>query len=102
MPLLQEAFFYGKGREEGEEREGRGADGREEGAMGREGGKGGKRRKGKGEREGDKGKREGEGRKRKEGEERDLYPNISYDIMKGYGRADWKGGKRCEVLNPLF
>ena len=31
-----------------------------------------------------------------------MYPNISYDIMKGYGRADWKGGKRCEVLNPLF
>jgi hypothetical protein len=29
-----------------------------------------------------------------------LYPNIPYDRMEGYGRADWKGGKRCLALNP--
>lgn len=63
-----------------------------------EGGRGGR---GKGERGGRKGRRK-EGRGREEGRGRggDLYPNIPYDRMEGYGRADWKGGKRCLALNP--
>ena len=78
-----------EGRREEEEEEGRakGGEGRAEGRREEEGRKE--------EREGDKGKREG--RKRKRG---DLYPNIPYDRMEGYGRADWKGGKRCLALNP--